>query len=194
MHHLNDEWFRNCATNNYLALQAPNTLSMQRASNLITDVGICVGMLNVNLKGEATCLMNNIPHYCKYSVPLPLIPPNWYNNYAQYLHRDDIFTKYYQTPQTSYGMNTLVVNEYSSARDEMFKVRQSFSTMNSISPIGDLKNNGMYALLTPTSNPVTVLKDEILDPTLAPPKKKWIRHYMMGEYDFVFFFFKLTWN
>lgn len=188
MHHSNTEWFHNSATNNHLALQPPNTLSIHRASNLSsnarkTDVGICVGMRN--LKGESTYAMNIVPNCCKYFVSRPLIPQNWYNNYAQYLHCDETFTKYYPTPAIVCNeLNALVVNEYASTnmRDDILKFRQSLFTKHSISPIGDLKYNGGNELIPPTSNAPTVVRDETLVPSLAPPKKKWIRHYMMGEY------------
>lgn len=191
MHRSNAEWLWNGATNNQLALPIPNTFSMHRSSSLssnaiITDVGICVGMRNVNLNGESTCFIENIPHCCKYSIPRPLLPPNWYKNYAHYLRRDETLTKYHQSPVVvSNGLNALVVNEYSSAnmRNEIIKFRQSLPTANTTSPVGNFTYTGESELTTqPTqSNPVTAIRDEISEPTLAPPKKKWIRHYMMGE-------------
>lgn len=180
MHHRsNAEWFWNSAANDHLAMPAPNTLSVHRASRLssnaiTTDVGICVGMRNVNL------------NYCNYSVPRPLLPPNWYtNNYAQYLHHDEAPTKYYQIPSVlvSNGFNTLVVNEYSSAnmRDEVFKFHQNMSTTRSANCIEELKYNGESEMIPTISKSVTVNRDESSDLSLTPPKKKWIRHYMMGE-------------
>lgn len=168
MHHSNAEWFWNSATNNHLSMHCASNMS---SNGIITDFGICVGMRNVKLQGESTCLMNNIPHYCEYSIPRPLVPQNWYNNYAQHLHRNETFAKYYAPPViVPNGLNALVVNEYSSnnMRDEILKFRQSLST---------------NELIQPTSSPAAVVKDDILDPSLAPPKKKWIRHYMMGEYN-----------
>lgn len=185
MHHSNAEWYWNSATNNHLALPAPDALSMHRASTLssnaiITDVGICVGMSNVNLNAESAALINSVPHCCKYSIPRPLIPPNWYKTYAKCIFRDETFAKYHQTPVfVSNGLNALVVNEYSAAnmRDEVIKLRQSQIT-HSISAAGDLKFIGEPDSDPVTSKSLTLVRE---DPLIAPPKKKWIRHYMMGE-------------
>lgn len=148
---------------------------------VIADVGICVGMRNVNLNRSSTCFINNVPHYCKYAIPRPLIPPNWYTNYEQC---DEYFSKYLQMPVLlSNGMNALVVNEYTSAnmRDEIVKFRQSASTTHSVSPTAYWKSTVENEWMPTASKSVTVNRNEISDSTLAPPKKKWIRHYMMGE-------------
>lgn len=186
MHHSNTEWFWNSATNNHLAMTVPNHILMHRSSELssnnaiIADVGICFGMRNVDLNLESTCVIKNISHRCKYSAPRPSLP--WYENYAQYLQRSDTFSKFHQTPLlVSNGLNALVVNEYSSAnmRDEILKFGQSMSTTHCVNHIRDLSHTGHNEFIPSTPN--SIIKDEKSDPPLTPPKKKWIRHYMMGE-------------
>lgn len=188
MNNINTEWFWNSSTNNHLALPAPNSLSMQRASSvstnaILTDVGICVGMRNVNLNRESACFIKNLPHCCKYSIPRPLIPPNWYNNYTQYLCRNEALTKYHETIRLSNELNALVGNEYSSANigDGMLKFGHNMSSTHSVSHTEDFNLTRDEEPSPITSNVTPIIKDEFLDPSLAPPKKKWIRHYMMGE-------------
>lgn len=188
MHNTNSEWFWNSATNNPSALPAPNTLSMYRASNLsrnaiITDVNICFGMRNVNLNQESVRSIKNVSHRCKYSIPRPLIPPNWYKNYARYLHRDNSFAKFHHTPMLiSNELNALVVNEYSSANMRGVPAfPQGMPTTKRISPIRDSKCAGENEFVSTISHSVTETRDEISEPSLTPPKKKWIRHYMKGE-------------
>lgn len=189
MHNTNTEWFWNSSANNHFALPVSNNLSMQRAASLstnaiLTDVNICVGMRNVNLNGKTACFIENLPHCCEYSIPRQLIPSNWYNNYAQYLCRDELLTKYHQSPvHVSNEWNYLLANECSSThiRDGIFKFRQNMSVRNFIYPEEGLSSTGVKDIIQTAYNSASIIRDEFLDPSLAPPKKKWIRHYMMGE-------------
>lgn len=186
MNNTNTEWFWNTSTNNHVTLTVP--VSMQSTPSvstnaIITDVGICVGMRNVSLNGESACFIKNLPHCCKYSIPRPLIPPNWYNNYTQFLCRDDALTKYHQTPVfLSHGLNALLANEYSSAniRDGLLKFHHNMSSTYSYSQTDDFNFTGDESNPT-TSNVPSTIRDQFSNPSFAPPKKKWIRHYMMGE-------------
>lgn len=192
MHHSNAEWFWNSATINHLALPAaPNALSMHGAlafsSNTLamTDAGICVGMSNVNLNHESNRFVSNIPPHCKYSIPRPLIPSNWY---AQYVRSGETYGKYHDTPVlVSNELNALVVNEYSSAnmRDEILKFRHSQRThyVNSNEYSTCPEQNDLSLTTTTTTNSLTTIREEVTNSSIAPPKKKWIRHYMMGEYE-----------
>lgn len=191
MHHSNAEWFWNRAAINHLALPAPCTLSMHGASAFSTsavalaDAGICSGMSNVNLNRESTRFVSNIPPHCKYSIPRPLIPSNWY---AQYVHGVETYAKYHETPVLiSNELNALIVNEYSPGNmcDEMIQFRQGQSThyVNSADFVSYPEENELNQRTS--KNSITTFKDDV---SLAPPKKKWIRHYMMGEYKINLFF------
>lgn len=183
MHHSNANWYWNsAATYNHLTSPALDSISMPTASALssnaiLTDVGICLGMSNVNLNSE------NIPHCCKYSIPRPLLPPNWYNSYAQYiLPVETAIAKCHPTPLlVSNGLNTLIVNEYSSAnmRNEINQIRRSQIPRSDSSP-GELNCPGANDVIPGTSKSL-VTGEDMSKSLFAPPKKKWIRHYMMGE-------------
>lgn len=186
MNNPNTEWLWNSSANNPLRLPSSNGLSLQRSMATNTDVGICAGMRNVNLNNEPTCFIKNIPHCCKYPVPRPTIQPNWYNHYVQYSrHREDFYTKPHTIPYIlSNGLDRLIANDYSSVN-----ISHPFNEWRTNVPSAHVIRRSDDKYLSPDNSDLNlfatksqpVISIDMVEPSLAPPKKKWIRHYMMGE-------------
>lgn len=201
----NIEWFWNNNNNSLPLATSPNfaagiTSPSFYNNTSLTDVGICVGMQNVNInsKNVATFLPRKIQNCCQFNMIGKLTEDNFNNACNDYLYRQSFYnvlhpnvSHKYMLSQNQHHRNEVVTPHLPKHRDcVLFMPDQFFSTSNAVkitsnrnyvSSRQNAERNSSWKEAAGPNEVKTADKVGLKESTAIVPKKKWIKHYMMGE-------------
>ena len=201
----NINWFWNNNINNRLAFVAPTTPPCSSSSSsstasiysnrLQTSIGVCcVGMQSVNINesnNSGTFHPRKIQNCCKFNVVGPMTEQNFKNACTTFLNHgssnDSAISNRLQAPETPNFMCYVNESSFSSVISYTNKPTSNSLNWHGRNNVGTNNNFRLPQLQTQRS----FIKDPSEKPSTlhTAPKKKWIRHYMMGEVIQIYYFY-----